>query len=353
MAMTETMRAITANVTDDNSRELRYEPDYPMAKPGRGEVLIKVVLAGICGTDHQILDDYKTIEDSLVLGHEFVGTIHSFGPDCAATNELKIDDRVVAEINCVPYGHMKARTAEEKAHDSSRTAIGIFGKDGAFADYICLPYENIHKVPDLVPTRIAVFTEPIAAACQILKQIHIKPNQKIGVLGSGKLGWIVCKVLASSSLNVHLITRRSIREIPEYLRKYDNNNEHIIPIISLSDNRNNENDFNDHFDFIVDCTGHSEGLQKAIAMVKPKGCIVLKSTCGSSSRCIVDLTPVVVKEIRIIGSRCGPFDVALRLLENEMLDVDTLITQVFSVEQGEKAFELARQPGVLKILLEF
>lgn len=364
------MRALTVNVTPSGSRELRYEPNYPKPTPGPGQVLVRVLLAGICGTDHHVMEDFKTIDRQLVLGHEFVGVISEFGPECpvltANGETLKTNDRVVSEINCVPHTvknmATRPRTAAERAHDTNRCALGLFGSDGAFADYIVVPFENLHRVPDNVPTRVAVFAEPIAAACQVLKQVHVKPTDRVAVLGAGKLGWVVAKVLAASAVDVCMVTRRKTGSIPQYIRRYNLNDDgNTIPVVSLLHPENYNGDEANHgqpkslfdaFDIVIDCSGSPKGLKTAIQMVKPHGTIVLKSTCGPSLSHPLDLTPVVIKEVGIIGSRCGPFDAALRLLKNGLLDVDSLITEVFRIEDGQLAFAKSREEGVLKILIE-
>lgn len=344
------MKALTVRVSKNGVRELQYIADYPKPKVGRRDVLIRVTYAGICGTDLELLKGYKYLRHQLVLGHEFVGLIAAFGDDCPHASERPFDlnDRVVAEINCVPIGCANASTARERAQHSKRTVVGIFDHDGAFAEYVAVPFENVHRVPDEIPDRTAVFTEPVAAACQILEEVHIASSYRVGVLGSGKLGWIVAKVLAAAGKDVSILTRRKAEDIPEYLCYWGSCGEHPLSVISISGNPACWA----AFDVVIDCTGNPRGFETAIQLVKPRGTIVLKSTVSASeSGHSIDLTPVVVKEIHIIGSRCGPFDVALRFMKNSLLDVESIITHTFPLEDGIAAVEEAKKPGTLKVLL--
>lgn len=348
----QTMRALTMHVSADGSRSIRYEANYPRPTPGTAEVLIKVSLAGICGSDLELLQGYKLQAASIVLGHEFVGTLVEFGPGCPSPTDrhIKVHDRVVAEINCVPADCTVARTAYERAQDESRTALGIFGRDGAFAEFVTVPFVNVHVVHKTIPTRVAVFAEPIAAACQILEQGVITPLQRVAVLGAGRLGWVVAKVLAASGNQVEMLTRRPVSSVLPYIRRGPTD-DCIIPVVSLMSQDGTEQLAN-CYDTVIDCTGNPLGMETAIRLVKPRGTIVLKSTHSANHSIPVDLSLVVVKEIRVVGSRCGPFDVALRLLRHNLMDVESLITRIFALEDGEAAFAKATETGVLKVLLQ-
>lgn len=354
MTSSDPMRALTLAVSEDGQRHLSYNGNYPKPEAGRGEVLIQVILAGICGTDLEILKGYKDLDGSHVLGHEFVGKVISFGPDCPQSlyQNIKLNDRVVAEINCVPFGCTTAVTAQQRAQSPQRTAIGIFGRDGAFADFLTVPFENLHRVPDEIPTRAAVFTEPVAAACQILEQLHIPTSSSVAVLGAGKLGCIVAKVLATAGKDVTMLTRRSVNDVPIYVRHWGPADDHLVSILSIADLDFDPSSF-PKFDTVVDCTGDPQGFETAVHLVKPRGTVVLKSTANNvGGTCHIDLTPVVVNEVHVIGSRCGPFDVALRFMANGFLDVDSLIAEVFPMERGIEAVEYAKRPGTLKVLLQ-
>lgn len=349
------MKALTLVSTKDGQRRLRYNENYPKPEAGQGEVLIQVILAGICGTDLEILKGYKGLVGSQVLGHEFVGRVIGFGPDCPRSlhPKIKLNDRVVAEINCVPFGCTTAVTAQQRAQAPQRTAIGIFGRDGAIADFVTVPFENLHRVPDEIPTRTAVFTEPVAAACQILDQVHIPTSSLVAVLGAGKLGWIVAKVLAAAGKNVTILTRRAVEDVPIHVRHWGPADDHLVPVLSISDWNSDPSASFPKFDTVVDCTGDPQGFVTAVHMVKPRGTIVLKSTANNiDGASQIDLTPVVVNELQVIGSRCGPFDVALRFMANGFLDVDSLIAEVFPLEHCTEAIEHAKRPGMLKVLLQ-
>lgn len=349
------MRALTLHISGDGRRQVRYEENYPKPEAGRGEILIKVLLAGICGTDLEILKGYKDLVDSQILGHEFVGRVIAFGADCPQLlhDEIKLHDRVVAEINCVPFNCSTAATAQQRAQSPHRTAIGIFGHDGAFADFVVVPFQNVHRVPDKISTRAAVFTEPVAAACQILEQVHIPPTDSVAVLGAGKLGWIVAKVLAAAGKNVSILTRRTTDDVPMYIRRWGSTDDHLVPVLSIKDWQVDLSDRTPQFNTVIDCSGNPQGFATAVHLVKPRGTIVLKSTgSNTDDACHIDLTPVVVKEIHVVGSRCGPFDVALRLMANGFLDVSSLIAQVFPLEKGVEAIEYAKRPGMLKVLIQ-
>lgn len=352
------MNAITVSFGSDGHRVMQVEKDFPKPSPGPGELLLKVILAGICGTDLEILEGYKSIEDKLILGHEFVGRLCEFGPESEwiNTRQLSLGDRVVAEINCVPFGCKSSRNSSERAQDRTRTAMGIFGRNGAFSEYVTVPIENVHRVPDDVLDEDAVFAEPLAAACQILEQIHLPPSNKIGVLGAGKLGWIVAQVLLAFGKDVTVVARESCpRSLSgagqpsndDLARHYGAKLVAIQPPGKLAG-------LEDHFDNVVDCTGNSRGLETAINIVKPRGTVILKSTTAVSETFGgIDLTPVVVKEIRIVGSRCGPFPVALRLLKRKSVTPSRLVRVVMSPHRAQEAFKRAGEKGSLKILIRF
>uniref|UniRef100_A0A7S0ZLN5 Alcohol dehydrogenase-like N-terminal domain-containing protein n=1 Tax=Timspurckia oligopyrenoides TaxID=708627 RepID=A0A7S0ZLN5_9RHOD len=325
-------------VGDEDSTVI-VDTDYPIPLPAQGEARLRVLLAGICNTDLEILLGYKSFKG--ILGHEFVAEIEQFHPDdfdeYSATWPLKT--RVVAEINCVSFTSL-SKTHSEKAHDPNRSAAGIFGRNGAFAEFICMPISNLHKVPDSIPNRIAVFVEPLAAACEILEQVHVKGTDKIAVLGSGKLGNLVAQSLSVFHPFVTVIGRSSTHF--EMFERRKIKTELIGSITSFQ-----------HYDLVVDCTGSAEGIQIACRLVKSKGTIVMKTTLQpteSSSTSSV-LTESVVREIRLVGSRCGPFQVALSLLETGKVDVEPLITQEFPLIHANHAIRAASERHSLKILI--
>jgi threonine dehydrogenase-like Zn-dependent dehydrogenase len=264
-----------------------------------------------------------------VLGHEFVGMV-DHAPDHASL----VGKRVVGEINAA------CRVCEtclqgRPTHCPHRTTLGIMGRDGAFADYLSLPIENLHPLPEGISNEQAVFVEPLAAACEIPQLVTIKPNDRVIIIGDGKLGLLCTQVLALSGCQVTLLGRHS--EDHTWLISKGIAVTSEIQNIPLG------------ADIIVEATGSPQGLSIAAKLVRPRGTIVLKSTYHGEI--LVNMTELVIHEISVIGSRCGPFAPALRLLAGGMIDVEPLIHARFSLSDGIKAMEQAAQRGVLKVLL--
>ena len=313
------MRAL---VLDENG--VRLDEDRPEPVAADGEVRVRVLRAGICETDLQLIRGYKGFRG--VLGHEFVG-IPLDGP-------LK-DQRVVGEINCSCWTCDTCR-AGRPGHCPTRTVLGILGHDGAFADLVAVPERNLHAVPDGVDTDAAVFTEPLAAAFQILEQLTIERADRIVVLGDGRLGNLCAQVLASAADSVLVVGKH-----PEKLARL----EALGIETRLLDDRPRDRDA----DIVVDCTGSASGLETALELVRPRGTIVLKTTIAGTQD--ISLAPVVVDEVTIVGSRCGPFDRALDALANGLVEVPSLVDDRFDLSDGVRALERAGEPGVLKVLL--
>lgn len=336
------MKAVTVAIAEDGTRNVCFDPTFPTPEPAEGEVLLKIIKAGICGTDLEILQGYKHLDKTQVLGHEFVGQVVKFGLHVAPEHLERLRENmiVVAEINCVSPENTTSRTAFERAQDPRRTALGVFGRDGAFAEFLCVPAENVHVVPSNMPLDRAVFAEPVAAACQIAEQLHIPSSSTIAVLGAGRLGCVVAMVLRALGKDVVVLARRALRKGID------------LPVQILS--QINLEDLRDRFDVVVDCTGQPDGLYSAIDFVKPRGSIVLKSTSAATPKggTGLNLTPVVIKEVSIVGSRCGPFPVALRLLSSGLLPVETLISHKYDIEDANKAFQRASERGVIKVILD-
>lgn len=314
------------------SDQLTFTNDRPMPQPPAGEALIRVTRAGICNTDVEILKGYFGFKG--VLGHEFVGVVTQLA---AQHSEIAIGDRVVGEINCVPCDS-PSRDFFERAQDPSRNTLGIDRRDGAFADYTTLPIVNLHRVPASVSDDEAVFVEPLAAACQILEQVHVKPTDRVAVIGDGKLGLLCAQVLATVPCDLIALGRHANKL--EILRRRGISTRVVSP----------EETFARQFDVAVECTGSAAGFDVARQMLRPRGTLVLKSTYQGLPQ--ANLTMLVVDEITVIGSRCGPFAAALRLLEQKRIDVQSLIHARYPLSQGIDALAHAQQPGVLKILLE-
>ena len=295
--------------------------------PGPGEVRVRTTLVGICNTDLEILRGYAAF--SGILGHEFVGIVD------LAEDAALIGRRVVGEIN-LSCGECEMCTGDLREHCVRRQVLGIRGRDGALAEYLCLPERNLHSVPDRVPDDAAVFVEPLAAACRILEQVHIRPDSRVVVLGDGKLGLLVAQVLALTGSRLTVIGHH-----PDKLA--------ILAGRGIATRREDPDQY-PSADVVVECTGRPEGYHAALQIVRPGGTLVLKSTYHGHVQ--ADLSRLVVDEISVVGSRCGPFAAALRLLELGLVDVVPLITARYRLADALAAFEHAARPGALKILVQ-
>jgi len=307
-------------------KSLRFDAQYPDAKPAPGECLVRVHLAGICSTDIQITRGYMGF--SGVLGHEFVGTVVD-GPDEWRSR------RVAGEINCV-CGKCALCQAGLANHCRARTVLGIAGHDGAFADLVAVPARNLHAVPEAITDEEAVFIEPVAAAWQVVKQVRIEPRMQVAVIGTGRLGLLVAQVLGTQACKLEVIGRN-----PATLALCERRHlraTHVNDVPRLNDR-----------DVVVECTGSPDGLALALQLVRPRGTIVLKSTYAGDAR--IDLAPAVIHEVTILGSRCGPFGDAIASLVRRELDVRAMISKVFPIERGVEAMA-AEDPANVKVLLK-
>jgi threonine dehydrogenase-like Zn-dependent dehydrogenase len=304
---------------------VKLQTDRPEPVPQDGEVRVRVRQAGICETDLQLIKGYHGFRG--VLGHEFVGI---------AQDGAFAGQRVVAEINCSCWTCDTCR-AGRPGHCPHRTVLGIVNHDGAFADAIAVPERNLHAVPDSLDDDAAVFTEPVAAAFQIPAQIPVRREDRIIILGDGRLGNLCAQVLASLSDHVVVVGKHQ-----EKLAILDGMgiDTHLLKDVPRDRTA----------DIVVDCTGSATGLPTALDLVRPRGTIVLKTTIAGTQT--LALAPVVVDEVTIVGSRCGPFDRALDALANGLVDVRPLIADRFPLQDGLQALERAAAPGVLKVLLE-
>ncbi|MBC8106359.1 MAG: alcohol dehydrogenase catalytic domain-containing protein [Anaerolineae bacterium] len=309
----------------DNS--LTFDPRRADPAPSDGDTLIKVRQAGICSTDLEITRGYMGFRG--VLGHEFVGEVVS------SSNKDLVGQRVVGEINCV-CGRCDLCLSGLSTHCRNRTVLGILKHDGAFAEFVRLPQENLHVLPKSIDDDQAVFVEPLAAACQVLKQIKLDGRKWVTVLGDGRLGLLVAQVLRNVGCPVRVIGKHP--EKMEMCQKWQIRSRALADITPRHDQ-----------DVVVDCTGSAAGFEVAMQMVRPRGTIVLKSTVASAKP--LNLAPLVIDEIQVIGSRCGPFKEAIRALAEKQVDVASLITRRMKIEQGVEAMDLASRPGVLKVIL--
>ena len=318
-----------------DGQALRLDPNYAAPTPAEGEVVIRPLLAGICSTDLEICRGYMGYTG--VLGHEFVGVVEHVPDNAAESTQTLLGRRVVGSINCV-CGQCDMCRSGLSNHCRGRTVLGIAGRDGCFADQFVLPARNLLAVPDTVENDKAVFTEPLAAACEINRQLHIQGKPYITVLGDGRLGLLVAQVL--SQLNA------SVRVIGKHTDKLDRCTKWGIKHRLLEDLTPRKDQ-----DIVVDCTASASGLKLAMDLVRPRGKIVLKTTVADQTG--VDLSPLVIDEIELIGSRCGPFDEALQMLEADTVDVISMITRRASIDKGVEALKTAANSQSIKVLLEF
>ena len=315
-----------ALIWDGSDAAVREHPE-PVAETS-DEAIVAVRLAGVCATDIEITRGYMDYRG--VLGHEFVGTVES-GPE-----EWR-GARVVGEIN-VACGNCDVCRAGNGRPCPTRTVVGIQAHDGAFAERITLPTTNLHRVPEGVADEAAVFTEPLAAAFEILEQVEIGASQHCLVFGEGRLGQLISQVLATTGARVTTVGRH-----PEKLALLSDRG-----IETLTLERYEAAPL--QADVVVEVTGHADGFARAMAATRPRGTLVLKSTVADTPA--VDLAPLVIHEIRVVGSRCGPFEPALRALAEGRVDVEPLIAARFPLDRGVEALERARTRGVLKVLID-
>ena len=293
----------------------------------KGEVLIQVRLAGICQTDLEILQGYSRY--SGIIGHEFVGVLVN-GP-----KDLR-GKRDVAEINCV-CGQCDMCLKGLADHCRRRTVVGIAGRNGAFADYVVVPERNCHVLPDNISNEEAVFVEPLAAAYQVLRQVPIERHMRCTVVGTGRLGLLMAQVLAQTGCRLQVVGRNP--RTLEYCEKKGIQALHVDNALPKMDQ-----------DLIVECSGNESGLALSLQMVRPRGVVVLKSTCAKPWS--IDLSLAVVNEVTILGSRCGPFVEAINALARKQIDVLSMISRIVPLHKVMEGFEVAQAPGNIKVLLE-
>ena len=299
-----------------------------MPEPAPQEALVRVLRAGICGTDLELTRGYY--EFTGIPGHEFVGHIVQ-----APEQPGRKGERVVGEIN-VTCGTCPACLAGRPKHCENRAVVGIKHRHGAFAEFMCLPLANLIAVPDTVGDDAAVFTEPLAAALEIQEQVTIEPGNHVLVLGAGRLGQLIAQTLVSTGCDLKVVARYANQQKLLARSNIASIAEHTPP--------------DGFFDIVIEATGSTVGFSLARKAVRPGGTIVLKSTYKGDVQ--VNLSSIVVEEVTLIGSRCGPFEPALDLLANERVDPTGLIEGRYSLNDIHKAFQHASRPGALKVILQ-
>ncbi len=306
--------------------------EIPHPVPADGEALIKVRMAGICRTDQELMKGYMDFKG--VPGHEFVGRVVEV--NAKDYQGGLIGKRVVGEINC-GCGVCSFCHSEMERHCPDRTVLGISSRNGAFAEYLTLPLKNLHAVHDHVIDDEAVFVEPIAAALEILEQVHIEPDKKVLVVGDGKLGMLIARILQIHGCDVFCAGKSEAKL--GILKKWG------IAILL------NDKPFPGKYDIVVEASGSPDGFQIAVEALKPKGTLVLKSTYAGSLT--LDATPLVINEIRVQGSRCGPFAPALRFIEQGLIATEDMIDEWYPFDEIEVALQHAAQPDAMKVLVNF
>jgi threonine dehydrogenase-like Zn-dependent dehydrogenase len=307
--------------------------------------LLRVLLAGICNTDVEILRGYHAFRG--VPGHEFVGEVAAVSGVSAKEKTKWLGKRVAGEINvsCSAYNYRPLCAFCRrglKTHCARRTVLGIVNHDGAFAEYLALPLENLHLIPNSITNEQAVFVEPLAAACEILDQLNMKQFREAAVLGDGKLAQLIARVL-----------RTALPSVVMYGKHKDKLQQAATAGIDTQSVRGDASDLKrvkDNFALVVEATGSPSGLALAQHMTEARGTLILKSTFHGAAP--VETWPLVVKEITLVGSRCGPFAKAIALLRSGKVDPRSLVTRTFPLSEAPAAIQYAQQPGVMKVVLK-
>ena len=309
---------------------LKYVEDYEKPTPEKGEALIKVTHGGVCNTDKEITKGYMGYKG--ILGHEFTGVVEEINDE----DKTFLGKRVVGEIN-LGCKNCEWCAKDLERHCPTRSTLGILAKDGCFAEYVTLPLSNLIEIPENVPDEQAVFVEPLAAGLEILEQMHIQPCQKVMVLGDGKLGLLTALALNACGLDVLIVGKHQ--------NKLDIAKNQGVKTQLLS-----EFEQAPKFDVVVEATGSITGFETSVSCVKPRGTLVLKSTIAASKE--LNLAPIVINEITILGSRCGRFEPAMRLIASGKIDFSQMISKIYPIEQAVEAFDANNAKDTIKILLK-
>lgn len=310
---------------------LKLVNDYEKPTPKAGETLIKITLAGICNTDFEITKGYMGYKG--ILGHEFVGVVEEIND----ADKSLLGKRVVGEINNACEDCDMCHQGLQR-HCPNRQTLGIWKKDGCFAQYLTWPIKDLLEVPENVSDEQAVFVEPLAAGLEILENVHIQPIQKVIILGDGKLGLTTALALNASNVDVLLVGKH---ENKLNIAKKQGVKTKLLAELNVSK----------EWDFVVEATGSVSGFETALNLTKPRGTLVLKSTVAASKE--FNLAPIVIDEIRVQGSRCGRFAPALRLLKSEKVDFSPLISGIYSIDDALEGFEKNKEKDTLKVLIKF
>lgn len=329
------------HVVHQKLRESLEQP--PALRPGWA--LIRVRIAGICNTDVEILRGYHAFRGT--PGHEFVGEVRAVEGVSSRGRKKWLGRRVVGEINvsCSAYGHRPVCAFCKRglhAHCERRTVLGIVAHDGALGEYLALPLENLYVVPDSVNDEKAVFVEPLAAACEILEQVDARQFSEAAVLGDGKLGQLIALVLRTA---VPRVTMYGKHEKKLALARRAG-----LKTKKVSGSAADLEQVKENFALVVEATGSPGGFALAQHMTEARGTLVLKSTFHGAAP--METWPTVVKELTVVGSRCGPFAKALALLRSGTIDPTPLITRAFPLKEAAEAIRFAQKPGVMKVLLK-
>ena len=312
----------------------RLRPDW---------ALVRVRLAGICNTDLKILRGYHNFRGT--PGHEFVGEVVRVNAS-PGTGKRIVGRRVVGEINifCASLGHAKKCPFCRRGlltHCAHRRVLGIVAHDGAFAEYLALPLANLHLVPAAVPDEQAVFTEPLAAASEILEQVELRRHRSAAVLGDGKLAQLIARVFQDAGVRTVMFGKHAGKLALARRAGIGT----VLSRAASSGGRGGS-----PYSLVVEATGSPKGLQRAVALTAPRGTLVLKSTFHGTTE--MASWPIVVNELTLVGSRCGPFPKAIELLRQHRVELRPLISRVFPLEQADQAIRFAARRGVLKVLLK-
>ena len=314
--------------------ELKLDKNYPIPELKDNDVLIKTTMAGICNTDYEITKGYMGYKG--VLGHEFVGVVKKVGKNAP---QSLLNKRVVGGINLACDNCEWCHRGLQR-HCPNRSTLGIYKKDGCFCEYFTLPYKNVIPISDKIDDITATFSEPLAAAYEIIEQIHIKPYQKVALVGDGKLG--LCISLVFHTLNIDYV---HIGKHSEKLKITGDLGEKTLLLGEITP------DMMKSFDFVVEATGSVSGFETSANLTKPRGTLILKSTIAASQG--LNLSGIVVDEITIVGSRCGQFPPIIRLLEKGLIDVKPLVDSIYNVDDFESAFKKNAEKNTLKVLVKF